>query len=94
MPLPTTRIHPRARDLVKEASNRIVNTATKTWLREDPKGTWEILATELLNNEQARVLMAEKGLTEDHLFNEAADLLALRALRAALNVAKKEQATR
>lgn len=79
-------IHPRSREVVKLAADRTKIGAIRMALFNDGNGVFERAASKLLNNETARALMVEKGLTEDNLVDEAADVLLLSALEAAARI--------
>lgn len=81
--------HPRARDVVKLAASRVTNTFVRKSLLEDDKGVFEKEAGRLLNHEGARQRMVDLDKTEEDLVQEAADVLALNSLTAALSVLKK-----
>lgn len=77
-----------ARAVVKLAAGRIESSAeVRSWLENDERGSWERDAQAMI--EQTAERRKELGIADEQAASEIADRLALRALSAALTLAKK-----
>jgi len=80
----------RPRAIVKLASQTIKDKASKVWLFEDPKGTWEAMARRLLEKVPAALESQKLTLSDSKVDEEVAGYLAEAALSARIaNIKKK-----
>lgn len=77
----------RARHIVRLASALVKNKAAKTWLLEDPRGTWELQVCGLL--ESTRTRATKLRFSSEQVDTEIAVHIGFLALSALLENAKK-----
>jgi hypothetical protein len=81
----------RPRQIVELAASRVKNPSTKSWLRNDERGTWENTAKRYL--ERVPEILAAKNLqmTDEQIDDEIATMLSVSALEATLANAIKHK---
>jgi hypothetical protein len=81
----------RARRIVKLAASRVKLSQPKNWLLDDEIGSWEKAALDLLPIAASCNARFHLGRTEEQIDSEIADELALAALKACVNNARREE---
>ena len=90
------RIEPaEARAVVRAAAGLVRNRAARAWLFDDPHGSWEKQAREMLLDEKVQTRAACLGIVDDAGLREAvSNHVAWLALTALLNTVKENHAAR
>lgn len=81
----------RPRRIVQLAATQVKNPSTKSWLRDDDKGTWENMASRYLDGAPAMIEKKGLQLSEAQIDEEIAHYLIMAALEATLANAKKRK---
>jgi hypothetical protein len=81
----------RPRQIVRIAASQVKNPSTKSWLRNDAKGTWENMVKRYLDG--VPEIIEKKGLhlSDAQIDEEIAHYLIMAALEATLANAKKRK---
>ncbi len=89
MLVPSADVNTTAREAVRLASERTKVPQIKTWLFQDPKGTWEIQARRYLSDPEMDARACAAGLDRAAFVEAVADCLLFFALTAVRDLASR-----